>query len=304
VGRRRAHHVTTGDPEAVLAASASNWISLFAIFALTALYSTTGGLRSVVATDVVQFAIAMGATALYAAVLVGEAGGLAALPGRGSPSSTAPTMSPGRCWPSPRPGAEAGGVALVVIAVQWIAQMNADGTGYLAQRAMACRSEARRAPGALVFAVAQVVLRSLLWIPIGLSLLVLFPAAGGDGRGGGGRREATFVEGIAAPAGGRARADADRHAGGAGLDPRHAPELGRVVLDPRRLRARLVPRRARPRAGPAAPRLGGAGSTVGILIVALAVLTRIESIQTAWQATLLLGAGMGVPLLLRWCGGG
>jgi hypothetical protein len=41
-------------------------------------------------------------------------------------------------------------------------------------------------------------------------------------------------------------------------------------------------------------------ATLAILLVSLVVLTRIASIQAAWQATLLLGAGMGVPLLLRW----
>jgi hypothetical protein len=37
-----------------------------------------------------------------------------------------------------------------------------------------------------------------------------------------------------------------------------------------------------------------------ILIVALAILPRLSSIQTAWQTSLLLGAGMGVMLVLRW----
>jgi len=41
-----------------------------------ALYSTTGGLRSVIATDIVQFSIAMIATLIYAIIAVSKAGGL------------------------------------------------------------------------------------------------------------------------------------------------------------------------------------------------------------------------------------
>jgi hypothetical protein len=41
-------------------------------------------------------------------------------------------------------------------------------------------------------------------------------------------------------------------------------------------------------------------SNIFILIVALAVMTQLGSIGAAWKMSLLLGAGMGVPLLLRW----
>jgi Na+/proline symporter len=41
-------------------------------------------------------------------------------------------------------------------------------------------------------------------------------------------------------------------------------------------------------------------SNLAILAAALAIMTQLSSIQTAWQASLLLGAGMGVPLVLRW----
>jgi hypothetical protein len=41
-------------------------------------------------------------------------------------------------------------------------------------------------------------------------------------------------------------------------------------------------------------------SNLMILAVSVAILTRLDSIQSAWQTSLLLGAGMGVPLILRW----
>ncbi len=290
---------TIGDPELVLTASANNWLSLAAIFAVTALYSATGGLRAVVDTDVAQFAIAILGTALYAVLVVREVGGLGALPQQLSTLYGAEAAS-GLLAFTPSRAHEIGGVAVVVIAIQWIAQMNADGTGYLAQRAMACRSETDARQAALVFAVAQIVLRSLLWIAIGLSLLVLLPAATGAAVDVA-RREATFVDGIASflPAGARGlmltgmlaalASTLDTHLNWGASYWTH-DLYGRVWC--RGIRGREPePRRlvwiAR-------------ASTLGILVLSLAVLTQIGSIQTAWQATLLLGAGMGVPLLLRW----
>ena len=290
---------TIGDPELVVTASANNWLSLAAIFAVTALYSATGGLRAVVDTDVAQFAIAMLGTAIYAGLVVHEVGGLGAIPRQLSALYGADIAS-GLLAFTPSRASDVGGVAVAVIAVQWIAQMNADGTGYLAQRAMACRSDADARQAALVFAVAQIVLRSLLWIAIGLSLLVLLPAAAGTAVDVA-RREATFVDGIARflPDGARGlmltgmlaalASTLDTHLNWGASYWTHdlygrvwCRGLRRREPDPRRL---VWVARA---------------STVGILVLALAVLTRIGSIRTAWQATLLLGAGMGVPLLLRW----
>jgi SSS family solute:Na+ symporter len=42
------------------------------------------------------------------------------------------------------------------------------------------------------------------------------------------------------------------------------------------------------------------GANLLILVIALAVMTQLTSIRAAWQTSLLLGAGMGVPLVLRW----
>jgi len=53
----------------------NNLISILIIISFTTLYSTTGGLRSVVATDIVQFAFAMVGTLLYALYVLYEGGG-------------------------------------------------------------------------------------------------------------------------------------------------------------------------------------------------------------------------------------
>ncbi|MCA9421838.1 MAG: hypothetical protein KC592_12520, partial [Nitrospira sp.] len=72
---------TVGGLEAdnVWVRSANNLLSIGAIVSVTVLYSTTGGLRSVVATDLVQFGIGIVASGAFAWVVVDHVGGLASL---------------------------------------------------------------------------------------------------------------------------------------------------------------------------------------------------------------------------------
>ena len=60
-------------------ATTNNLISILLILGFTALYSTTGGLRSVVVTDLMQFVLAMIGTLIYAFIIVDHVGGLAAM---------------------------------------------------------------------------------------------------------------------------------------------------------------------------------------------------------------------------------
>jgi len=286
--------------------STNNAISLAAIVGVTALYSTTGGLRSVVRTDLAQFAIMMVATAGYAWFVVDEAGGLDAIAGTirdrfAAPGPNGLTADEILAF-TPSHAADASAAVLAVLGLQWLVQMNADGTGYLAQRVMACRSDRDASQAAVVFTVAQVLLRSLVWLPIGLGLLVIFPipaAIGPDALTA--EREATFVRGMAEllPPGlaglmltamlAALASTVDTHLNwGASywtndLYKRFVCEgwLGREPS------ARSLVWVAR-------------ASNLVILLLGLAIMTRLSSIQVAWQVSLLMGAGMGVVLVLRW----
>jgi hypothetical protein len=57
-------------------ATTNNLLSILLIVAFTALYSTTGGLRSVIVTDTVQFSLAMLGTMIYAIIVVIKSGGV------------------------------------------------------------------------------------------------------------------------------------------------------------------------------------------------------------------------------------
>jgi len=285
--------------------SADNLISITLIALLTLAYSTLGGLRAVVRTDVVQFGLMMIASLAYAATIVALAGGLDGLAGRlaaAFPGGVGPgALDVSRLLAFTPGQAEVGGALLAVILMQWLIQVNADGTGYLAQRAMACRSdhEARRA--AVVFAFAQVLLRSLVWLPIALGLLLLFPpdpaAAPGSYVA---EREATFVRGIAEllPPGLTGLALTGMLAALASTLDTHlnwgASYLTHDLYRGAAARARGVApgERALVRAARV--------SNVLLLAAAFAVMARLGSIRAAWEASLLLGAGVGVVLVLRW----
>jgi Na+/proline symporter len=289
----------TADPEPSLlwTHTASNLISVVSIFVFTLLYSATGGLRSVTRTDVGQIAVMTLATALYAFFAVRAVGGIDALPDALSRTVGAPRARELLSF-DPWGAAEAGGALLAVLGLQWLFQMNSDGTGYLAQRCMACRSprEARVAP--VVFAFAQVVVRSLLWLPIFVALLVLFPLAEGQSVA---ERELAFVRGIETllPPGARGLMLVGMLAALASTLDTHlnwgasylANDLYGRVLCGGLLRRRAGARELVWVARAASPLL---------MLVSLLVMASLGSIQAAWQVTLLLGGGLGVPLLLRW----
>ena len=285
--------------------SADNALSLGAIVAVTALYSTTGGLRSVVATDLVQLGIAMGSTLVYAVVVVRHVGGLQTLHARLGDLFTgeAGGMSSAELLAFTPSGARDAGLAIVgVYAIQWLAQMNADGTGYLAQRSMACRSDRDARQAAVIFTIAQVLLRSLLWLPIGLGLLLVFPPEPGLSadvyRA---AREASFVRGVAEllPTGARGLMLTGLLAALASTVDTHLNWGASYWTND--LYKRFVCE-AWLRRTPSERSLVwvARGSTVLILLVATVIMTQLASIRTAWEMSLLLGAGMGGMLVLRW----
>lgn len=280
--------------------SANNVISLFAIIAVTTLYSTTGGLRAVVDTDVVQLAVALLGTSIYAVAVVWHVGGLSALRQQLDAIYGAPRATQLLAF-TPDRAADASLAVLGLLAIQWFAQMNSDGTGYLAQRSMACKSDRDALSAALVFVVTQVLLRSLLWLPIGLGLLVLLPMTSGDVLSLTAQREATYVEGIVRflPAGARGLLLTGMLAALASTLDTHLNWGASYFANDlyKRMYCELWRKQA-----PSERTLVwvARGSNLLILGLSLIVLSQLKSIQSAWSASLLLGAGMGVPLLLRW----
>ena len=292
--------------ETIWIRSTDNLISLFAIVLVTLLYSATGGLRSVVQTDVVQLALMLGGTAAYALCVVHAAGGMSAIVDE--IGSRFAAGGPGGIMPSeilaftPSRAKDASFVVLAVYSLQWLVQMNADGTGYLAQRSMACRSDEDAKFAAVVFTALQVVLRSLFWLPIGLGLLVLFPpdlalpvdVLRAD-------REVSFVRGMSEllPTGVRGLMLTAMLAALASTIDTHLNWGASYFTNDLYKRFYCEAWRRREPGGRELVWVARASNLL-ILAIALAIMSQLDSIQVAWQLSLLLGAGMGVMLVLRW----
>ncbi len=283
-------------------ATANNLISILAILAFTAGYSTTGGLRAVINTDVVQFALAMIGTAVFAWVVIDTVGGLSALGDQ--MVSLYGTEAADRMLSFAPPSV--GDVLLpflVIIGLQWFFQMNSDGTGYLAQRSMACRTEGDARFAGVLFAWLQIFARSLLWLLIAVGLLVVYPFAPEDvgAPGFAASREMLFVTGIdeLLPPGLRGLMLTGLLAALASTVDTHlnwgASYWSNDVYD-RLVCRQWLGREPRSRELVLVARLSG----VIILVVALVVMANLGSIQTAWFISLLFGAGMGSVLVLRW----
>ncbi|MFQ5983288.1 MAG: sodium transporter, partial [Woeseiaceae bacterium] len=177
-------------------ATTNNVLSIVTMLAFVALYSTTGGLRSVIATDVVQLFLMLAGTAIYAWLALDAAGGLGGIPERlveiygDAHAERFLSFAP--------KAQEALMPFLVIVSLQWFFQMNSDGTGYLAQRTMACKDNGQARIAAVVFTITQIVVRSLLWLLIGIALLIVYPFEPGTvlSETEIGMRELTFALGI------------------------------------------------------------------------------------------------------------
>jgi len=282
-------------------ATANNLISIMVILSFTALYSTTGGLRSVVATDVVQFSLAMIGTLVYAVIVITKVGGFGNLTSK--VIELYGTEMGSKMLSFTPTGGEALMPFLIIIGLQWFFQMNSDGTGYLAQRSMACKTDRDARIAGVIFAWVQIFARSLLWLAIGVGLLVIYPFAiesmAGDQFAA--SREITFVTGIQdlLPIGIRGLMLTALLAALASTIDTHlnwGASYWSNDIYKRLICEEWLKRDARNSELVIVARL----SNILILIIALIIMVNLGSIQKAWFLTLLFGAGMGSVLVLRW----
>jgi Na+/proline symporter len=295
-GLEIASNVSGLDPEL---ATVNNVLSILAMLTFVMLYSTSGGLRGVIATDVVQIAFMLLGTVGYAWVAVSHAGGLGELPSAlerlyGDAAERFVSFSPAE---------EALTAFLVVVSLQWFFQLNSDGTGYLAQRTMACADEREARTAAVLFTFVQIVVRSLLWLVIGLALLVVYPFDPGAPLDEllVAERELTYVRGMdeLLPVGLRGFMLTAMLAALASTIDTHL-NWGASYWSNDIYRGwwlEHVTRRApRRKELVRVARL----SNVLLVVLALTVMAQLDSIRSGWHLSLLFGAGMGAVLVLRW----
>lgn len=295
-------HAATSDGD-LWVKTANDLISILILISVTAFYSTAGGLRSVVATDIAQFVIMMVATLAYAFVLLDQAGGLNELQ-----IKLNAMFSDGQTFGisfreltsfTPDGAKNAGFAVLTLFAMQWLIQINSDGTGYLAQRSMACHSDDAAKKAAVIFAFLQILLRSLLWLIIGLALLVAYPPSQSPMLQS--TREVTYVQGIAEllPIGIKGLMVTAMFAAFSSTLDTHlnwGASYWTNDLFKRLICEKWLKREASDKMLVMVARL----SNIVLVLLSLLIATQLNSINEAWQTSLLFGAGLGPILLMRW----
>ncbi|UCC78694.1 MAG: Na+:solute symporter [Candidatus Zixiibacteriota bacterium] len=285
----------------VYIATTNNIISIMVIIAFTALYSTTGGLRSVIATDIIQFSLAMLGTLIYAIIVVVNSGGIGQIINNLvdlygiAKASQILSFSPNTL--------EMFMPFLVIVSLQWFFERNSDGTGYFAQRLMSCRTDRDAKMSAVIFTWLQIFLRSLIWMIIGVGLLIVYPFDPGTASGETfvAGRELLFATGIKdlLPIGIRGIVLTGMLAALASTIDTHLTWGASYWSNDLYLR---VVNRAWLKREPSNKELVIIArlSNIVILVIALTIMANLGSIQTAWYITLLFGAGTGAVLVLRW----
>ena len=282
-------------------ATTNNLISIVLLLVFVGLYSTTGGLRGVIASDLLQFGLAMGGSIAFAVLLLWEVGGPAALVDRVVVLYGADTAARMLSFTPSVEGALM--PFLVIMGLQWLFQMNSDGTGYLAQRCMACATDRDARIAATVFAWVQTLGRSLVWLVIGVGLLVLYPFTPADTAEASfaASRERTFLAGIAEhlPVGVRGLMVTALVAALASTIDTHL-NWGSSYLTNDVYKRFVCQSWLKREATNAELVLVARSASVLVLLAGCLVAANLDSIAQGWRISLLFGAGIGAVLILRW----
>ncbi len=299
VGRLMPAHTALGGP--------SELITIVVLVLVVTFYSSLGGIRGVVRTDLVQFALGLLGSVWLAVAAWRAVGGRRGLheglvTHYGSRASELTALFPSldHGWAAALGlGAFALGAYLLV---QAFANVPADGGGYLQQRLSASRSEEDAQKAAGLFVAMQYLIRTWPWFVVALAALVLVPL--GTGPSALGPELTTMVRG-------------DRELAYPALMVALLPPgvFGLLVVS---LLAAFMSTidthfnwgasyavndlvlRARPdlsvRAQVRAARL----AVIVFAVLAVLVAMQIDRIEQAWRWVAALGAALGAPTLLRW----
>jgi solute:Na+ symporter, SSS family len=285
-------------PHALTIGGPGDTITVLVLFAFIALYSSMGGIRGVILTDLLQFALALAASLMFAWVAVDAVGGLGGLRSGldlyyDADRVLAFVPSTGAAWLPLH-------VFFIYIAVQWWAQYFSDGSGYLAQRLFAAKDDAHAEGGALWFVVANYALRTWPWVLIGLVALVVFPLGLTDDSPGAAMvaadREMAYpvLMSQLLPVGLLGMLFASLLAAFMSTVDTHINWGSSYLVND------LYRRFLRPAASQRELVAVSRAVVVGLAGLAVVVAAQIDSIAGAWRFFVALGAGLGLPAMVRW----
>ena len=292
-------------PPGTALGSASEGMTILVLLIIVGFYSTLGGLRGVVLTDLAQLSLALVGSTWLAVCAWKAVGGR-----RGLIDGLAALYGPGHAYLDwfPTPGSGwlgAVGVSAAIfglyIVVQSFSNMSADGGGYFMQRLNAANSPEAASRATLLFLMIHYMVRVWPWFIVGLVALVLIPLG----------NETASLNGAGAPVA------TDREMAW--------PVLMAYLLGPGWLGIVLTSLLAafmstvdthinwgasylvndvwlvlRPTASDREQMRVARSAVILFVLLAIVVSTRIDTIAQAWKWMATLGAALGLPTLLRW----
>lgn len=285
--------------------SASDTLTIVLLVLLVAVYSTLGGLRGVVITDLVQLGIALAGSVWFAWVAWDAVGGRSGLhagldrlygPGHGYLDLFPST---GSGWLA---GLGLGAFAFgAYLFVQSYANVPADGGGYLSQRLNATRTPRDAERASLLFVVIQYVVRTLPWFVVAAAALVLIPLGGEETALGGtvpavaGDRELAYpvLIGVLLPPIGVGLLVTSLLAAFMSTVDTHINWGASYVVNDV-----LLP--LRPDVSEQTQVRVARIAVIVFVAIAVFVSLHIQTIEQAWRWVAILGAALGVPTALRW----
>lgn len=151
-------------------------LTIMALLLIVMIYSSIGGIRGVILTDLFQFVIAIVISITFAYYAVNAIGGLESMQVQlveiygaekaGFLTEFVPSLN------NPLIPFQ---VFLIYVIVQWWVRYDSDGSGYIAQRINTAKSPKDAQKGSMLFAIAFIALRTWPWVLVALVSLVMFP---------------------------------------------------------------------------------------------------------------------------------
>lgn len=148
------------------------WVVLASLFLLATLYTTLSGMWGIVATDLLQFVVAMGGSAILAWYAVDAVGGVDALQSRLAEQFGVDRASEALGL---FPSADSEWMPVSALAVYLTILWWGDCNGFAAQRLFSTRSERDSVLASLWYAIMHFAVRPWPWVLVGCVALVMYP---------------------------------------------------------------------------------------------------------------------------------
>lgn len=272
-------------------------ITIMALLIIVMIYSSIGGIRGVILTDLFQFVIAMIISIVFAYYAIQEVGGLADIQTK-LVDLYGPTKAEHltEFFPSFDNPMVPFQIFLIYVVIQWWVRFDSDGSGYIAQRLNTAKTAKDAQKGSFLFSIAFIALRTWPWIMVALVSLILFPLEYNDTGQIMGDRELYYpllmtkilpvgLLGLAFTslmAAFMSTVDTHLNWGSSYL----TNDIYRRFINPEANQKKLI----------------GFSRITVILITILAVLvaSQMDSISGAWKFFINAASGLGVAQLIRW----